>query len=87
MKRSSIISLVIAAAVLLAALVTNPSAERHRVKIREAGGEPNQLARAVGVGALAAFASGYHSLGVASYTTVGNRTVSWGAFGLVFVRS
>jgi hypothetical protein len=87
MKRSSIISLVIAAAVLLAALATNPSADRHRVKIRESVGERNVLARAVGVGALTAFASSYHSLGVASYTTVGNRTVSWGAFGLVFVRS
>ena len=43
--------------------------------------------RAVGVGALTAFASSYHSLGVASYTTVGNRTVSWGAFGVVFVTS
>ena len=37
-----------------------------------------------GLGALAAMASTYHPLGVASYTTVNDRTVSWGAFGMVF---
>lgn len=86
MNRSSLITVVAVVAVLLLAMATNPSAERHRVKIRESMGERNPVARAVGVGALAAFASGYHSLGVASYTTVGNRIVSWGAFGLVFVK-
>jgi hypothetical protein len=37
------------------------------------------------MGALAAFASTYHSLGVASYTEVNGRTLSVGAFGMVFV--
>ena len=43
------------------------------------------MSRVFGVGALAAFASNYHSLGVASYTQAGDRTLSVGAFGLVFV--
>jgi hypothetical protein len=85
MKKSTPIALAVAAAVLLLAFATNPSPDRHRVKIREAAGERSQLARVVGVGALTAFASSYHSLGIASYTTVGQRTSSWGAFGLVFV--
>ncbi len=42
-------------------------------------------AAALGLGALAAFTSTYHPLGVASYTTVNGRTVSVGAFGMVVV--
>jgi hypothetical protein len=38
------------------------------------------------LGALTAFASSYHSLGVASYTTAGDRILSVGALGLVYVR-
>jgi hypothetical protein len=34
---------------------------------------------------VAAFASTYHSLGIASYTTAGDRTLSVGALGLVYV--
>ena len=85
MRKSRLIGLVVAVAVLLLAFALNPSPERHRVKIREAVGQRNALARVVGVGALTAFASSYHTLGIASYTTVGDRTVSVGALGLVFV--
>lgn len=87
MINSRVISFAVLAAVVLLALATNPSPDRHRVKIREASGDRNPLARVIGVGAMTTFATGYHSLGVASYTTVGNRIVSWGAFGLVFVKS
>ena len=76
---------VVAVAIALAALL-NPSPERHREKIREATGERSQVARVLGLGSLKAFASSYHSLGVASYTTAGEKTLSVGAFGLVFVR-
>lgn len=76
----------LAAAVLVAAAaLLNPSPERHRDKIREATGERSQVARVLGLGSLKAFASNYHSLGVASYTTAGEKTLSVGAFGLVFV--
>lgn len=66
--------------------VTNPSPERHREKIRAAIGERSPLAGALGVGALTAFTSNYHSLGVASYTESGDKLLSWGAFGYVCVR-
>lgn len=73
------------AALLVLAFVLNPSPERHREKIKAAIAERSPLAGALGLGAMAAFVSNYHSLGIASYTTAGERTLSWGAFGMVFV--
>ena len=73
------------AAVLAAAWFTNPSAEKHREAIRDATRERSPLAGLLGIGALTAFASTYHPLGIASYTTVNGKTVSWGAFGYVSV--
>jgi len=72
-------------AVLLLAVALNPSPERHRARIKDAIGERSRVARVLGMGALAAFASSYHSLGVASYTTAGDRTLSVGVLGMVFV--
>lgn len=66
------------------AFAFNPSPEQHRDKIKASIAERNQLAGLLGLGALAAFASTYHPLGVASYTTVNDKTVSVGAFGMVF---
>jgi hypothetical protein len=85
MRSSPALSLGIAAAVLVLAFVLNPSPERHRDKIRETVGQRSPVARVLGVGSLAAFASSYHSLGVGSYTTAGERTLSVGALGLVYV--
>jgi hypothetical protein len=79
--------LLVLAAIVLAAIVLNPSPERHRDKIREAIGQRNRLAGALGIGSLAAFVTNYHSLGVASYTKAGDKTLSVGAFGLVFVNN
>ena len=80
------LSLVVVLAVLVAAaFVLNPSPERHRARIKEAIGDRSPVARILGVGALAAFASNYHSLGVASYTQAGDRTLSVGVLGMVFV--
>ena len=78
------LALIIVAALLLA-VALNPSPERHRARIKESLGERSPVARMFGVGSLAAFASSYHSLGVASYTTAGDRTLSVGAFGIVVV--
>jgi len=86
MKKTTV-SLVAAAAVVLLAFLLNPSPERHRQRIQETLGERNPVVRALGLGGLAAFASSYHSLGVASYTTLRDKTVSVGAFGMVFVIS
>lgn len=75
-----VVALLVAAAALL-----NPSAEQHRTRIREAVAERSQLAALLRLGDLAAFASEYHSWGVASYTTDNAEVMSLGAFGIVVV--
>lgn len=85
MSKSSLMPIAVAGAVLALAFVLNPSPERHRNKIREAVAERSPVARVLGIGSLTAFASTYHSLGVASYTTAGDRTLSYGLLGVVFV--
>ena len=84
MSKNPILSIAVTAIVVALAFALNPSPEQHRAKIKAAVAERSPIAGALGVGALAAFASTYHPLGVASYTTVNDRTVSWGAFGMVF---
>jgi hypothetical protein len=83
--KAVIVTALVTAAVTAAAFLLNPSAEQHRSKIKAAVAERSPLAAALGVGALTAFTSTYHPLGVASYTTVNNRTVTVGALGMVFV--
>lgn len=78
-------SLALAGAILAAAVILNPSPERHRTMIKEAIAERSPVAGALGLGSLAAFVSTYHTLGVASYTTAGERTLSVGVLGMVFV--
>lgn len=85
MSRAPIVSAVVAAAVTAAAFLFNPSPEQHRTRIRDTIAERSPLAGALGMGALTAFASTYHSLGVASYTTVNERIASVGALGMVYV--
>ena len=67
------------------AVLSNPSADKHRQKIKAAVAERSQLESMLGVGHLTAFASSYHSLGVVSYTKVGDKTTSFGVLGMVFV--
>jgi hypothetical protein len=83
--RKATASLLVLAVAVAVAFALNPSPEKHRATIKEAVGDRSPVARALGIGALAAFASNYHSLGVASYTTVNGRTMSYGAFGMVVV--
>ena len=85
MIKNTIVTAAVTAAIIAAAFAFNPSPEKHRAKIREAIAERNQLAGMLGIGALTAFTSTYHQLGVASYTTVSGRTTSIGAFGVVYV--
>ena len=77
--------LVAVAIVLVVAVALNPSPERHRAKIKQAVAERSPLAGVLGVGALTAFTSTYHSMGVASYTKAGDRVLSCGFLGMVFV--
>lgn len=81
-----LLSSAVAIAVALGlAVVLNPSPERHRAKIKAAIAQRSPLAGALGVGALTAFVSTYHSVGVASYTEAGDRILSYGVLGMVFV--
>ena len=86
MARSAVVSAVVAAAITAAAFLFNPSPEQHRTAIKSAIAERSPLASILGIGALRAFTSAYHPLGIASYTTVNERVVSIGAFGKVYVR-
>lgn len=86
MSKSTLSTALVAAILIVLAFALNPSPEKHRSKIKEAIAERSPLAGVLGVGALAAFVSNYHSLGVASYATVNEQTVSIGAYGMVFVR-
>ena len=81
----ALVSALATAAVFIAAIATNPSAEAHREKIRQATADRSPVASVLGLGALKAFVSNYHSLGVASYTTANERVLSWGVLGMVFV--
>lgn len=86
MARAPVLTAIVAtAAVTAGAAVFNPTPEQHRARIKQAVTERSPIAGALGVGALTAFVSSYHSMGVASYTTVDGKTVSVGAFGMVFV--
>lgn len=76
----------IAVAIAIAlAFALNPPAEKHRDKIKAAIAERSQVERILGIGQLTSFVSTYHSLGVASYTTVNEKVTSIGVFGMVFV--
>jgi hypothetical protein len=85
MPRPSLVAITVIAVLVAVAALTNPSAERHREQIKAAVAERSPLAGVLGIGALTAFTSTYHPLGIASYATVNGRTVSVGAFGMVFV--
>ena len=76
---------IIAAIVIALAFILNPSPDKHREKIKDLVGQRSLLDRTFRVGQFIAFASTYHSLGVASYTTVNEKTTSIGFMGMVFV--
>jgi hypothetical protein len=84
MTKSATIPLIIAVTLALA-FVLNPSPDRHREKIKQVIAERSQIERVLGIGQLTSFISKYHSLGIASYTTVDDKIISTGIFGLVFV--
>lgn len=82
---SSLTSLIAITVTAVVAVALNPTPEQHRAKIKTVISERSPMAGLLGLGSLAAFASAYHSVGVASYTVVNERTVSIGAFGAVFI--
>ncbi|MGM9425511.1 hypothetical protein [Hydrogenophaga sp. MI9] len=85
MRNSRLLWFIAGALTVALAVVLNPSPERHRASIKERIAQRSQLAEILHLGDLVAFVSSYHSLGVASYTVVNDRTLSVGALGMVFV--
>jgi hypothetical protein len=71
--------------VLVLAFLLNPGPEAHRDKLKKEIAARSQVAAVLRIGDLAAFASNYRTLGVASYSEVNNKVVTYGAFGIVFV--
>jgi hypothetical protein len=82
-SKNAVVSVVVTLIVVALAFALNPSPEKHREEIRKAMAERSPVAALLGLGSLTAFVSTYHPLGVASYTTVNDRVVSVGAFGVV----
>jgi hypothetical protein len=76
--------LVVLAAVGVASLL-NPSADAHHAQLKAAVAERSPLAALLRLGDLTAFASRYHTVVVASYTTLDDELLTVGAFGLVWV--
>ena len=74
-NRTAVLSAVIASVVTAGAFLLNPSPDAHRARIEEVIAERSPLAGAFGIGVLKAFASEYHSLGIASYTTMAEQTL------------
>ena len=84
-NQRAILAAVVAASATATSFLLNPSPERHRERIRAAVADRSPIAGALGAGVLQALVSEYHSIGVASYTTAGDETLSIGALGLVLV--
>jgi len=82
---SKVIWFVAGALSVVLAIAFNPTAERHRDKIKQSIGERSKVAAVLQLGSLRAFVSSYHTLGVASYTTVNDKVQSYGFLGMVFV--
>jgi hypothetical protein len=85
MMRNLVKTFIALLAVLVIAIASNPGPDAHRAKIKEAIAARNQIAALLRLGDLTAFASSYRSVVVASYTMAGDRLLSIGAFGIVYV--
>jgi hypothetical protein len=78
-------SLLIIGLFVVLAFALNPAPEKHDDRLKQVFAERNPLAGSLGIGALSALLTSYHSLGVASYTQIDGKTVTVGAFGLIHV--
>ncbi len=85
MSKTRFLPVILLATGVVGAFVLNPSADQHREKIKVVVSERSPVEGLLGLGQLTSFVSKYHSVGLASYTTVGDKTASIGAFGVVYV--
>ncbi len=67
------------------AIALNATVEPHRDRIKEAIAKPSTAAAVLRLGSLKAFVSNYHTLGVATYTTINDKIKSFGLLGMAFV--
>lgn len=68
------------------AVVSNPGKARHGAAIQSDMQKRHPVASLLGAGRLASAVADYHSLGVASYTTIDDKVATVGAFGFVVAR-
>lgn len=85
MSKKSLSGIIALLLVVVIGMALNPSLEKHRAAISAAVAERSPIAGALGLGGLVALVPDYHSLGLLSYTTVDERTISVGAFSGVWV--
>lgn len=85
MSKSRFLPVIVLGIVVVGAFALNPSADQHREKIKSVIAERSPLEGILGLGQLTSLVSKYHNLGVASYTTVGEKTASVGVLGMVYV--
>jgi hypothetical protein len=85
MSKSRFLPVIVLGIVVVGAFALNPSADQHRDKIKSVIAERSPLEGILGLGQLTSLVSKYHNLGVASYTTVGEKTASVGVLGMVYV--
>jgi hypothetical protein len=69
--------------VLAIAALLNPGKAKHDETIRQQVKQQSPIASLLGAGRLASWVADYHSIGIASYTTIDGDIVTIGAFGMV----
>lgn len=85
-KPSSSRAIIFVLAIIALAALSNPPKQRHDKVIREQVRKSHPVLSLFGGGRLASWVAGYHSVGIASYTTIDNEVVTFGAFGIVVPR-
>lgn len=85
MIKNTFITAIVVLVTVGLAVAFNPAPEKHRATIEATTAERSPVAGLLGIGVLTAFVSNYHSVGVASYTTVNDKVVTVGAFGMVIL--
>jgi hypothetical protein len=85
-KKSWTRALFVVLGVVAVAIVANPDKSRHDEVIRNRVADNHPIASLIGAGRLTSMMAQYHSIGVASYTTLDNQVATVGAFGIVVAR-
>jgi hypothetical protein len=84
--RSGLRDLLLLFAFLAIGVLANPDKAKHDQIIRQQVRNQSPIASIFGAGRLASWVADYHSIGIASYTTIDGKVVTMGAFGIVIPR-